>query len=496
MDLSTGYTVSISGVGTFTPSSSHILYLDRYPWLTYVTRFLGIPYAEPPIGDLRFQRPQPKGNLGSYAADSDPDICPQNGADPGVQFLQISEDCLYLNIFSPSLKKPKNLPVFIWLHGGGFNHGNIKYYSGDFLANTHGRNMIVVTVQYRLGALGFLNDGTSGAGNFGLWDQQLAIQWVKNNIRSFGGNPSKITVGGQSAGAASAIYQALYPGNAGLFQRVISQSGTPLSYANWAIDRNPTQLFVAFVATVGCSFQQDVYACLRTKTVNEIVAASSALPIPYGFIPVIDGDFITDHPNTLVQQSASFHEMDLLIGDNGQDGYSYLKNTWLAAAEMQFGFDADTNGIPRTVWETSGIPFVTSLMVGGGPTSSAINDAVIDEFSTDNPFILREIAVQFATELAFTAPGVIVADVHASAAASGGSTYVYEFKHKPFYQLDPEWITQAIHSDEIPSVFGYVDELKLAVGIPPDVPFPDPPPWDRELSNMMMDMWAAFIHTG
>jgi cholinesterase/neuroligin len=143
-----------------------------------------------------------------------------------------SEDCLYLNIYAP--KKPEQgekLAVMVWFHGGGFIVGSADIYPADHLA-VYG-DVVVVTVNYRLTVFGFLSTGDEHApGNYGLWDQRMALDWVNKNIEGFGGDPARVTIFGESAGAASVIYQGLYPDNRGLFQRVVAQSGSAGSW--WA----------------------------------------------------------------------------------------------------------------------------------------------------------------------------------------------------------------------------------------------------------------------
>ncbi|KAL3203410.1 hypothetical protein MRX96_041886 [Rhipicephalus microplus] len=201
-----------------------------------VLKFLGIPFAEPPVGELRFMKPTPKKPwAGVLNATSLPPMCPQvpirinsyfavNATDP------LSEDCLFLNVFKPVLNNDSaSKPVVVYIHGGAYKFGGIamKIYDASELA-VRG-DLVVVTIAYRLGPLGFLYiPGTEEAtSNVGLYDQQLAMQWVKDNARSFGGDPDAITAMGHSAGALSIGFHLSWPSSAHLFQRAFLQSGSP-----------------------------------------------------------------------------------------------------------------------------------------------------------------------------------------------------------------------------------------------------------------------------
>jgi para-nitrobenzyl esterase len=268
-----------------------------------VLEFRGIRYAQPPVGPLRWAAPQPTnaypdnhhperqgvsnqhtgsrhpggenpGDRHAGQVDSPAVSCPQNA--PGV-FARpsVTEDCLVLNIFVPhstdagSTRRKARWPVIVWLHGGGLFSGSGADYDGGRLAREG--HVVVVTLNYRLGALGFLSEpaitaDSGGMANFGLLDQQLALRWIKRNIESFGGLPSAVTLAGQSSGATSVVAHLTAPGSAGLFQRAVIESGTrftPLSNerARAAAD--------AFAASVGC--KDNTLQCLRNLPVQTIL---------------------------------------------------------------------------------------------------------------------------------------------------------------------------------------------------------------------------------
>ncbi|XP_050390184.2 acetylcholinesterase-like, partial [Patella vulgata] len=220
---------ALTNVGNITGSIEDV---NVGPKTVKISAYLGIPFAEPPLGNLRFAKPQPKKKFDrTFLAKNYSASCHQINQywDVGAE----DEDCLYLNVFSPNIDQSgtTKFAVFIWIHGGSFMFGEGKASTSSILA-ANGQ-IIVVSVNYRLGVFGFLSSGNSAAGgNYGLWDQHLAIKWVKNNIEGFGGDASKITIAGESAGSASVMFQAIYPGNENLFQRVIAESGS--ANANWA----------------------------------------------------------------------------------------------------------------------------------------------------------------------------------------------------------------------------------------------------------------------
>lgn len=199
---------------------------------THVHKYLGIRYAQPPTGLRRFQRsvlaelPQ-EVDATRYGA-----YCPQLP----LSNTGMSEDCLFLNVFTPHLPSDRRVPVFVWLHGGGFIVGSSDLYEGDVLA-AEGQ-IVVVTLNYRLGALGFLATGdNSSVGNYGLWDQHVALQWVHKYIGYFGGDERRITLGGMSAGAASASIHSLSPLSRDLFRSVVQLSGSASSpWARVSVD--------------------------------------------------------------------------------------------------------------------------------------------------------------------------------------------------------------------------------------------------------------------
>ena len=236
--------------------------------------YLGIPYAAPPVGPLRWRAPQPPARWhGTRAATLFAPHCPQPVGVFGR--ASMSEDCLYLNVFAPVEVRRSGLPVMVWIHGGAFVGGESDDYNPSGLVDD---GVIVVTINYRLGALGFLAhpalaDHRGGpAGDYGLMDQQAALQWVHSNIQAFGGDPANVTLFGESAGGQSVLLQLTSPGARGLFAKAIAESGGyalgPVSLASAEVAGR------AFAAKAGCASQ--TATCLRSLPVAKILADQDA----------------------------------------------------------------------------------------------------------------------------------------------------------------------------------------------------------------------------
>jgi para-nitrobenzyl esterase len=235
--------------------------------------FQAIPYAAPPVGALRWRAPQPAAPWsGVRDATQAGSPCPQMGADGPDQPLRPtgSEDCLYLNIDTPRPATSRPLPVMVFLHGGGFVGGSGAPYDPTRIT-TQG-HVVFVTLNYRLGALGFLDHSALKdryAGNFGLADQQAALQWVRRNIAAFGGDPGNVTLWGESAGAFSTCAQLAAPGARGLFHKAIVQSG-PCGNA-MLTPQVAQQRGLATASKLGCTDSQTAAACLRAKPFLDLV---------------------------------------------------------------------------------------------------------------------------------------------------------------------------------------------------------------------------------
>ncbi|XP_050504210.1 esterase FE4-like isoform X2 [Diabrotica virgifera virgifera] len=292
------------------------------PYFSYV----GIPFAQPPLGDLRFRSPQPiKPWTGVLDATVKASECVQVHIPfPDYPETDGNEDCLYLNIFTPQTKTNKLLPVIFWIYGGAFYEGSATYYGPSNLLDN---GLVVVTFNYRLGMFGFLStEDTVLPGNYGLKDQNAALRWTYQNIFKFGGDPNRITIAGQSAGACSVWYHMLSPKSKGLFSRAISMSGDPRSV--WGYQQNPKSVAMSVAANLGIDvtnsrqFAEYLRKADSTdlKRANKLVTSVHilmALREGLPFTPTIEVDheeaFITSSPTELIRQQ-KYTKVPVLMG--------------------------------------------------------------------------------------------------------------------------------------------------------------------------------------
>jgi para-nitrobenzyl esterase len=292
--------------------------------------YLGIPYAAPPVGALRWQPPRPAAPWrGVREATSFAPYCAQPAASP-TGTGSTSESCLYLNVFAPAQTSDRKLPVMVWIHGGGLLTGESNDYNPAALVSS---GVIVVTINYRLGALGFLADTALASapgqpsGDYGLMDQQAALRWVQRNIGSFGGDPRNVTLFGESAGGLSVLAQLVSPGARGLFQRAIVESGTyDLAQPSLASAESSG---AAFAAKVGCAGETaaNTAACLRRLPVSSIIEAESAS----GYDPNIDSAVLPQSIGTALA-TGKFSHVPVIIGTNHDEWRSYIGQDQLYGA--------------------------------------------------------------------------------------------------------------------------------------------------------------------
>jgi para-nitrobenzyl esterase len=304
--------------------------------------FLGIPYAAPPVGALRWQPPRPPAPWpGFREATSYAPHCPQPSSSFAV--ASTSENCLYLNVFTPA-GPARDLPVMVWVHGGSLRTGESDDYDPAGLVR-HG--VIVVTINYRIGALGFLADAALASrpggpsGDYGLMDQQAALRWVQRNIRGFGGNQGNVTLFGESAGGLSTLAQLVSPGARGLFQRAIVESGTyDLTQEPLATAEATGQ---AFAAKAGCT--GNTAACLHGLPVSTILSDQD----PIGYTPDVDGAVLTQSIKTALA-SGQFNHVPVIIGTNHDEDRLFVAAIQLIGAPVTAAnyqaMIASTLGVP------------------------------------------------------------------------------------------------------------------------------------------------------
>ena len=382
--------------------------------------FLGVPYAAPPTGERRWRAPQaPLPWTGERAATARGASCPQPSP-PGSDTLAGDEDCLFLNVWAPS--GVSKAPVMLWLHGGGYfvGGGGDPDYDGRLFAKATGT--IVVTINYRLGPLGFFASPALDAedkahptsGNYALEDQRAALEWVQRNIAAFGGDPKTVTLFGESAGANSTCLHLASARSKGLFARAILESGT--------CSVGPKDEVVATSAklaeTLGCT---DL-ACLRGKSFAEILQAGSN----GGFYPSIDGWNLTEDPYVTLKTSKLANDVPVLMGANHDEA----------------GFDFGMGFLPAVTDATSYAELMNGIFQDKGA-------AVLAQYPASSYADAQQAAIAALTDVWYFCPQRGLAQ---SFAKLGSKVYFYSFDRAPSSPLFPG--AGAFHSSEVPFVFG------------------------------------------
>ncbi|XP_027725250.1 liver carboxylesterase 1-like isoform X2 [Vombatus ursinus] len=429
--------------------------------------FLGVPFAKPPLGPLRFSPPQPPEpweyvkNTTTY-----PPLCPQDivvsqklsslfSIRNETFSMTSSEDCLYLNIYSPSnLAMKTKLPVMVWIHGGGLMMGEASTYDG--LALSALENVVVVSIQYRLGILGFFSTGDEHArGNWGYLDQVTALHWVQKNIGNFGGDPSLVTIFGESAGGFSVSALMLSPLTKNLFHRAISQSGVLFMESLFSSNIKPAAEKIATFSGCKTTTSAVMVHCMRQKTEEEILNTTQKMDLfhlnfqgdpteKFLFLPaVVDGVFFPRSPKKLLAEK-KFKRIPYIMGITSHEFGWFLPNK-----------------IPKEL-----TPMITEEYLGG----------------TDDPVKKKSLFLEMLGDLTFWIPTVILGQLNRD---SGAPTYLYEFQHRSsvWGNLKPATV-KADHGDDIFSVFG---SPFLRDGSPKE---------EKQLSRMVMKYWANFARNG
>lgn len=440
--------------------------------------FRGIPYAAPPVGERRFAPPvappswegeRDATRFGPAAVQAPSSLEQMMGG----AVTDTSEDCLTLNVWAPegAARVPApGLPVMVWIHGGAFvtGTGSMVWYDGVRLS---ARGVVVVTLNYRLGALGFLHldgifDGGEGTGNLGLADQVAALGWVRDNVAAFGGDPGNVTVFGESAGAMSIATLLATPSASGLFHRAILQSGA----ANFVTGADAADATARkFLAEVGVD-PADGIAALRQVPVTELLAAqervSASLSFDDGlaFTPVVDGVVVPERPATVIAAGGAAG-VDVIIGTTTEELKMFLLLEPELAAMDQAALEARTDEtfVPR----------------GHQPGAAlATYRRRLPDGST------QELLSAVATDHTFRVPAIELAE---SQAAHNPRTYMYLFAHR-----SPAFggLLGACHALEIPFVW---DNL----GRPGAAMFAgEATPELEALATAMADAWVAFTRSG
>jgi len=413
--------------------------------------FKGIPYAAAPTGTKRWQSPQAVTAWpGTRAATAYGAACaqPAQGWNDSV-VASMSEDCLYLNVWTPAVKPKIRLPVMVWIHGGAFTGGagTDAIFAGEELVK---KGVVLVTLNYRLGIFGFYahpelthESVHRSSGNFALEDQMAALQWVRDNIAAFGGDAGKITVFGQSAGGMSVVTLLASPLMKGKFEGAIVESG--------AILGGPPMKRLKDAETLGTEFMgADSLQSLRGLSATELLKRfGSFMPThrESRMGPVIDGYVLSADPSEVFRQHQE-HKVPLIIGNNAREGFGRLSEDALANAIRQF-YGADAA-------------------------------AALTLYAVPDP-VLGTPAAQWLTDTSFRCSAIVMAARHAG---GGAPVYSYQFEQSlPGRESDG-----AAHSYELPYVFGNLLASGALAG-----PFSAA---DRQLSNVMLSYWTNFAKHG
>jgi para-nitrobenzyl esterase len=426
--------------------------------------FLGIPYAAPPTGANAWRPPQPLPPWrGVRPATKPGHDCAQTGSlATGVPTTSLFEDCLFLNVYTPPRATGRALPVMVWIHGGGFTGGAGRIYDGAMLAARD--HVIVVTINYRLSAFGFLAlpsldaqspDGSSG--DYGLMDQQAAMRWVQGNAFAFGGDPGEVTIFGESAGGASVCANLASPTALGLFARAIAESGcifpTP---ARKVAEKQGT----ALARSLGCTKVATAAACLRTKTAAAILKAEAGM----SWAPVTGGFTLPASPLRAFETGRYLH-VPLLQGSNHDEGRFFV------------GLEFDALGHPLTAAQ---YPQVVAAQFGAKDAPAILAHYPLSAFASPDLAFAKVL-----TDSEFSCPALLT-DI--LTARSG--TYAYEFSDPAppnDFGIKFTFPLGAAHSTELQYVFGRIPLLDTIPPFKPD---------QFALSAQMMGYWTRFAATG
>ncbi|XP_075212855.1 esterase FE4-like [Lycorma delicatula] len=453
--------------------------------------FQGIPYAKPPLGPLRFKNPEPVEHWHNLIdATKESELCLQMFPSLLGKSIKGSEDCLYLNIYTTQFPDHDITlhPVMVYIHGGGFTTGgsNEDKYGADYLVE---KGVVLITFNYRIGALGFLSlDNDDIPGNAGLKDQLAALKWIKQHISHFGGDPNNVLVFGNSAGSASIVYHMISPLSDGFFHKAILQSGTALN--PWAFQQDPVQRAFRFGKILGINTtdHKELTNYLMNTPASDIVSLQENIITPeemkncfsFPFVPTIEtqlseSTFLTDHPKKLLEENRFFH-IPIIIGVVSNEGL-------LAIARSDF-----TNNLNEHFerFVPDDLQLYQNSYLFQNVTQS------IEEFyfhSKKDKLTLQDLDnyMEICGDLEF----VIGIEKTIEYLANSSSVYVYKFTHEGDYGefkllLQKEWPVFQLpagpgHSDEL----GYLFSRTKSANFTEDTE-------ENKMVEEMTDIWTSF----
>ncbi|KAF1983101.1 carboxylesterase family protein-like protein [Aulographum hederae CBS 113979] len=454
--------------------------------------FLGIPYAQPPVGDLRFRVTQSLNSSWEDAREATQysKECVGYGSDQWN--YETSEDCLYLNVVRPSGLDYTKLPVAFWIHGGGYFEGGApdQRYNLSFMIENSvklGKPVIGVSINYRLAGWGFLNSDEivgSGNTNLGLRDQRLAMHWVKENIESFGGDASKIVIWGESAGGSSVgFHLTAYNGrDDDLFRGAIMESGNPVPYFTLNGTQAYQPLYDNVTASTNCSDAIDTLQCLRTVPYAVLNAAFNRTGYTTGFHPVVDGDFIQKYPSIGLAEGA-FVQVPIISGTNSDEGTSFGPRG-VDTTDDFFNYLV-TDQTPRAV-----SPEFAEKILEAYPDDPSYFIPSTD-YLPANARLPATYGAEYRRSSAYYGDAVFLANRRQTCeyyAAAGQPVYSYRFNALP---AGNNAITGVGHFQEIAFVFLNLDGIGYEPAAEP--PFQNKTQSYRDLARLMDSSWISFV---
>jgi para-nitrobenzyl esterase len=422
-----------------------------------LTIYMGVPFAAPPVGELRWREPQPVAHWkGTRQASSFAPACMQKGVSmPGEKPPVTSEDCLYLNVWTPARKATERLPVLVWIHGGGHTNGSasMPLYWGDKLAR---RGVVVVTIAFRLGPLGFLahpeltaESANKSSGNYALLDQIAALEWIQRNIGAFGGDRARVTIAGQSAGAMAVSMLMASPRAKGLFHRAIGQSGglfEPMQIAPRYLLANAERDGEKYVS----SLRADSIAALRKRPAADLLEGTAG-SVSH---PVIE-PYVLPAPPYDAFLSGAHNNVPILVGFNAEEARALVDVSSVKSAT----FEAD---IVRSFGK------LPSPLMAAYPHAT---DAQAQQARLDFERDLR-----FGWDMW----------TWARLQSARGPAYFYHFMRKPPFPVDSTYHNWgASHFAELWYMFDHLDQEAWAWT-----------PGDRRLAESMASYWTNFVKSG
>jgi len=470
-----------------------------------VYNFQGIPFAKPPVGDLRFSAPQPCDNWdGVYEATStkpfpqqDPEfsekmddiiVMPKSKYSDEVKTFH--EDCLYLNVYTSNPSKTANLPVMVWIYGGGFQMGGPGYYDGSGLASL--QDVVVVCLSYRVGVLGYISFGPDSEcpGNNGMLDQVRGLEWVRDNIQGFGGNPNNVTIFGESAGGMSVGLHVLSPMSKGLFHKAISHSGTANIKTLDMVP--PAAVRKHFLSKLEINDEDPNTALekLKTHSFDEMVPImQEMLKSMMFFGPTVDGKFLPENPREMIAKK-QWNDCIYMIGMNNTEGAGLL------TMEQPVGFK---DGITKSACKEY-VKGMMMLEIDPKKTDKAA-DLILEEYGkgldNEDKYRWSRIAGNILGDTWFCYPGVEMAQAYSEA---GNPTYMYYMTHtfpmfhyKEYYgsneKVKKADFCEADHADDLILTFA----APLVEDLSSGVKFNET---DKALTHCWLDFLGNFARNG